>query len=280
MSSIYSERVLESCVSCIAGLTTSTFCDLRAAGEHSDILHPYGLTLQQGCSIGWLTRSFASAAPGNPVAKTQAKPSKNLSGGRVPPAAEQVPREAAEQPGPSAHDSHSSSGTTALPRSTKDVGTSSATVGVDRPSAAAVPAGADQVPPSSTAQAASAQAIHHDDPKETDPQTPAPDQSMQSVLSDIGNLGQLNKGSSQTPAAPNANFGRWQRFKWWIWGTPQQYWTQSARSSSSDATHAAASTANTVGSSKKWRRSKWSIADIIASAILRSGITQDEDVAR
>lgn len=262
-------------MACIAGLTTSKIGDWTAAGGHSDKPYPFGLTLQQRHPVGWPTRSFASAASGKPVAETQAEPIKNLSGGRLPPATEQVPREAAEQPGPSTH--APASGTTALPRSKKDVGASSATVGVDRPSAAAIPAGVDQVPPSSTAQAASAQTIQHDDPKETDPQTPAPDQSMQSVMNDIGNLGQLNKGLRKTP---DASIGRWQRFKWWVWGTPQQYWTQSAHSSNSDATDAAASSADTVGGSSKWRRSKWSIADIIASAILRSGITRDEDVAR
>ena len=104
---------------------------------------------------------------------------------------------------------------------------------------------------------------------------------MQSVIDDIGDIGQLNKGSSKTP---DASIGRWQRFKWWVWGTPQQYWTDQVssrtRSSAADATHAAASTTDSVGDSPKWQRSKWSIADIIGSAILRSGITKDEDVAR
>ena len=212
----------------------------------------------------------------------QAKPiKKGLSAGTRPPATEQVPPAAAQQPGPCVHDSHSSTRTADPSGSAKDVHTSSATVGVDRPSAAAVPAGVDQVPPSSTAPIAPAQTAPRADSKEHYPQTPASDQSMQSVIDDIGDIGQLNKGSSKTP---DASIGRWQRFKWWVWGTPQQYWTDQVssrtRSSAADATHAAASTTDSVGDSPKWQRSKWSIADIIGSAILRSGITKDEDVAR
>ena len=237
--------------------------------------------LQHKASLGWLARSFASAAPGSPGAEVQAKPiKKGLSAGTTPAATDQVPPEAAQQPGPSMHDSHSSS-TTDSSGSTKNVRMSSATVGVDRPSAAAVPAGVDQVLPTSRAPLSSAQAMKHDDTTASSSQTPASDQSMQSVVDDIGNFGQLNKESSKIP---DASIGRWQRFKWWVWGTPQQYWTyqdsERTHTGTADAAHAAASTTDSVGSSSKWQRSRWSIADIIGSAILRSGITKDEDVAR
>ena len=246
---------------------------MRGTGKLSDIHLSDGLTMQHRASLGWLPRSFASEASGSPVAEVQAKPiKKGLSAGTVPPATDQVPPAAAQHPGPSVHDSHSSTSTADLSGSTRDVRKSSATVGVDRPSAAAVPAGVDQVPPSSTAPLASTQ---HDNSEENDSQTPASDQSMQSVIDDIGDIGQLNKGSSKIP---EASVGRWQRFKWWVWGTPQQYWTYEdsnrTRSTKADAPDAAASTTDSVGGSSKWRRSKWSIADIIGSAILRSGITK------
>ena len=255
---------------------------MRATGKLSDKYLADDLVLQHKASVGRLTRSFASGPPGSPVAEVQAKPiKKGLSAGTVPPATDQVPPAAVQQPGPSVPDSHSSTSTADPSGSTKDVRTSSATVGVDRPSAAAVPAGVDQVPPSSTASTAPAQTTPHANPKEVDPQTPAPDQSMQSVIDDIGDIGQLNKRSSKSP---EASVGRWQRFKWWVWGTPQQYWTyqdsRRTRTSTADTAHAAAGTTGSVVDSSKWQRSRWSIADIIGSAILRSGITKDEDVAR
>ena len=254
-------------------------CGFRATGKLSDI---HLSDLQHKASRGWLTRSFASEVPDSPVADVQAKPiKKGLSAGTTPPATDQVPPAAAQQPGPSVHDSHSSTNTADPSGLIKDVRMSSATVGIDRPSAAAVPAGVDQVPPSSTAPIASAQTTPHANTKESNAQTPASNQSMQSVIDEIGDIGQLNKGSSKLP---DASIGRWQRFKWWVWGTPQQHWTyqDSSRtgSSTADATHAAASTTDSVGDGSKWQRSKWSIADIIGSAILRSGITKDEDVAR
>ena len=248
--------------------------------------------LQPKASAGQLTRGFASAASGS--SEVPAKPVKNgLSAGTAPPATDQVPFEATQQAtsstraGSAAQTSGSSSSRTASPGSTADARMSSATVGVDRPSAAAVPAGADQIPPSSTTDTASAQTTPPDDSTTTNPPSPAPKQSMQSVLKDISDIGQLNQGphrTSDTSEASDASVGRWQRFKWWIWGTPQQYWTypdsHQPHSSTSDAPHAATGSTDSEGSSRKWQRSRWSIADIIGSAILRSGITKDEDVAR
>ncbi|KAL3150325.1 hypothetical protein ABBQ32_000170 [Trebouxia sp. C0010 RCD-2024] len=239
-----------------------------------------------------MTRSFAGAVYGSPEAEVLAKPvKKGLSAGTAPPATDQVPFGGTQQAtsstpaGPSTQPSGSSNSRKASSGSTNDAHMSSATVGVDRPSAAAVPAGVDQVPPSSTAHTASAHTVPQDDSTATDPPTPARKQSMQSVLKDVSDIGQLNQGPSRTPDASEASdaaVGRWQRFKWWIWGTPQQYWTHpdsnKPHSSTSGAAHAAASTTHDGGPSRK--RSRWSIADIMASAILRSGITKDDDVAR
>ena len=107
---------------------------------------------------------------------------------------------------------------------------------------------------------------------------------MQSVLDEIGDVGQLNKPPNKIP---DASVSRWQRFKWWVWGTPQQYWTNlnnadlgGESSNTTKATDNASSSTDLGKGAKKWQRSRWSVADIIASAILRSRITKDEDVAR
>lgn len=275
----------------LAGLATTAVCGLRAAGNQTDVSPPAGPVLQPKAFAWRMTRSFASTVSGSPEGEVQARPvKKGLSAGTAPPATDQVPFEATQQAtsstpaGSSAQPSGSSNSKKASSGSTKDAHTSSATVGVDRPSAAAVPAGVDQVPPSSTAHTASAHTAPQDDSTATDPPSPAPKQSMQAVLKDVSDIGQLNQGTSRTSDASDASVGRWQRFKWWIWGTPQQYWTYAdsnkPHSSTSGAAHAAASTNDSEGPSRKWQRSRWSIADIIGSAILRSGITKDDDVAR
>lgn len=265
----------------LAGLATTAVRGSRAAGIQSDVPLPNGPVLQPKSSAGWLTRSFASATSGNPEAEAQAKPvQKGLSAGTAPPATDQVPLRAAQQPHRSTPNSGSLHSKTASPGSTKDARTSSATVGVDQPSAAAVPAGVDQVPPSSTGHTASAQTTPNDDSAATNPSTAGPKQSMQSVINDISDIGQLKQSPGSTSDGP---ISRWQRLKWWVWGTPQQYWTyedsNKKQSSTTDA-DAAVSTTDNVGSSRKRQRSRWSVADIIGSAILRSGITKDEDVAR
>lgn len=278
--------------STLAGLATTAVSGLRAAGNQTDVSPPAGPVLQPKAFARRMTRSFAGAVYGSPEAEVLAKPvKKGLSAGTAPPATDQVPFGGTQQAtsstpaGPSTQPSGSSNSRKASSGSTNDAHMSSATVGVDRPSAAAVPAGVDQVPPSSTAHTASAHTVPQDDSTATDPPTPARKQSMQSVLKDVSDIGQLNQGPSRTPDASEASdaaVGRWQRFKWWIWGTPQQYWTHpdsnKPHSSTSGAAHAAASTTHDGGPSRK--RSRWSIADIMASAILRSGITKDDDVAR
>ncbi len=111
-------------------------------------------------------------------------------------------------------------------------------------------------------------------------------------MNDISDVGQVEKTKAESKhLSEDSNMpgiGRWQRFKWWVWGTPQQYWTdQSSTSSTGDMSgsskaesHAASGRTDLQGDSKVWRRSKYSLGDIIASAILRSGITNDEDIAR
>ena len=253
--------------------------------SHSRALTAESL-LQQAAPLWSLVRSFASDASGSP-AGLQAEPiKKGLSAGTVPPATEQVPPGAIQQPSPSAEDSDPSAGAASSAGSRSSVPKSSATVGTDKPSASAIPAGVDQVSPASSTRAAPTQTSKDDTTQQSEPSTSAPSsrQSMQSVLHDIGDAGQLNKQASKIP---DATVSRWQRFKWWVWGTPQQYWSTNQDnadlgrkiSNSSEAKDDASSTDLGKGAAK-WQRSRWSIADIIASAILRSRITKDEDVAR
>ncbi len=234
-------------------------------------------------------RGFArEATPKAGQAQSQAKPiMKGLSAGTVPAATEQVPASVEQHPGTAASN-------TDLPSS--EVTNSSATVGRDRPSASTVPAGADQIPPSpadhTTAQSSQGDSPQHDASDEPSTSDPQAQQSMQSVMDDISQVGQVGKTKAESKhLSEDSNMlgtGRWQRFMWWIWGTPQQYWTdQSNTSSTGDMSgsrkaesHAASGSTDLPGDSKVWRRSKYSLGDIIASAILRSGITKDEDIAR
>lgn len=276
-----------------AGLTASQRGLVYRAGAlapyhvASHNLTPVAVLAPEHKSLCPSVRSFASEAAGNSGVGVQAKPiKKGLSAGTVPPATEQVPPALTQKK--SSLQASDPSSSPADPSSSK-VPNSSATVGTDRPSAAAIPAGVDQVPPSSASQATSSQTAQGNITRDNEPSTSATSsrQSMQSVIKDIGDIGQLNQGASSN--TPEASTGRWQRFRWWLWGTPQQFWTfqdnaatgsDSSQTSKSEAEGATDSSTDISGGSKRWQRSRWSIADTIASAILRSGITRDEDVAR
>ena len=258
-------------------LRSVTSCPSNPATPWRDLCQPY--------SSAWAdlpaSRSFASNVGSTSDTSMQPKPiKKGLSAGTVPPAAEQVPHEPAQRPSSSAHGTDTSASTASQAGSTSSTPKSSATVGIDRPSASAIPAGVDQVPPSSDTHTASAKSS--DDAFQNRATSPSASFSQQSGTSNAKDAPNLSQGESQSSAAA---VGRWQRFKWWIWGTPQKFWTyQDATpaidSTKSESTDAASSSTDIAGGAGKWRRSKWSIADIIASAILRSGITKDEDVAR
>ena len=233
-------------------------------------------------------RSFASEASSD---QTQAKPiKKGLSAGTVPPATEQVPLGSAQQKDlrPDSRDADSLKSSPVPRPAHKD----SATVGEDRPSASAIPAGVDQVPPSSHSNATSQPAQGTSIP-ENEPSTSrsAPQQSMQSVISDISSVGKLGTASSSTSSDDSTTSGdssqdsisRWQRFKWWIWGTPQQYWTdQSSKQEQNSQNFGAASDSDTDSADRQpvKQRSKWLLGNIFESAIMRTGVIKDEDVAR
>lgn len=241
-------------------------------------------------------RGLASDASINSGQNTQAKAiKKGLSAGTVPPATEQVPA-SVEQHQEAASATTSSNSKTGIGSSSSQTVRSSAMVGKDRPSASAVPAGVDQVPPSMVTYTAS-QPSQGGGPQSNDqdaPSTSAPQsqQSMQSVMADISDVGQLGKaqpgGKAPSAASNMQGISRWQRFKWWIWGTPQQYWTDqdgasstdNISDSSKDESGTSSSSTDAPGSSKEWKRSKYTLGDIIGSAILQSGITKDEDIAR
>ncbi len=262
-----------------------------------DVLPVPALFLHPQPVVNW-ARGFArEATPKAGQAQAQAKPiKKGLSAGTVPPATEQVPASVEQHPGTTASNTDLPASNPDYKNPSSEVINSSATVGRDRPSASTVPAGTDQIPPSPadhmTAQSSegdSSQNDASDEPSTSDRQA---QQSMQSVMDDISDIGEVGKAKAESKhLSEDSNMpgtGRWQRFKWWIWGTPQQYWTdQSSTSSTGDmsgsrkAESQAASGGTVVpGDSKLWRRSKYSLGDIIASAILRSGITKDEDIAR
>lgn len=243
-------------------------------------------------------RGFArEATPKAGQAQSQTKPiKKGLSAGTVPPATEQVPASVEEHPGTAASSNDLPASNLNYKKPPSEVINSSATVGRDRPSALTLPAGADQIPPSpadhikaQSPQGDSSQNDALDEPSTSDPQA---QQSMQSLMNDISDVGQVGKTKAESKHLPeDSNMlgtGRWQRFKWWIWGTPQQYWTDQSKTSSTGdmsgshkaESHAASGSTVSPGNSKTWRRSRYSLGDIIASAILRSGITKDEDIAR
>lgn len=247
------------------------------------------LLLRSEPCVSW-TKSFASEATDAQGQNVPAKPiKKGLSAGTVPPATEQVPHGVLEQQQAQAQ------GTGKTLRNTGSTNGSqqhSAAVGKDRPSASSVPAGADQVPPSSVghipSQVVQTGSSNDDEPSTSDSQHP---QSMDSLITDIEDAGQLGKAPSKPSAVHSAQpvVSRWQRFQWWIWGTPQQYWTDQSSTDNASSTAQsskdgpdAASTSNTDSpeGSRMWQRSRYSLGDIIGSAILRSGITKDEDVAR
>lgn len=240
-------------------------------------------------------RGLASDASTNTGQKTQAKAIKTgLSAGTVPPATEQVPAsvEQHQEAAPAATSSNSKTGSGS---SSSQTVRSSAMIGKDRPSASAVPAGVDQVPPSMVSHTASQPSqggLQSDDQDAPSTSAPQSQQSMQSVMADISDVGQLGKaqpgGNAPSAASNMQGISRWQRFKWWIWGTPQQYWkdqdgassTGNISGSSKGESETSSSSTDVPGSSKEWKRSKYTLGDIIGSAILRSGITKDEDIAR
>ncbi|DBA79324.1 TPA: hypothetical protein ACH3X2_007799 [Trebouxia sp. C0005] len=262
----------------------------------SEVLPVPALFLHPQLVVNW-ARGFArEATPEAGQAQSQAKPiKKGLSAGTVPPATEQVPASVEQHPGTAAPNTDLPPGNLDYQKPSSVI-KSSATVGRDRPSASTVPAGADQIPPSAAdhifAQSSHGDTSHNDASDEPSTSNPQAQQSMQSVMDDISDIGQVGKTKADSKhLSEDSNMpgtGRWQRFKWWIWGTPQQYWTdQSNTSSTGDMSgsrkaesHAASGSTVPPGDSKVWRRSKYSLGDIIASAILRSGITKDEDIAR
>ena len=247
------------------------------------------LLLRPEPCVSW-TKSFASEATDAQGQSVPAKPiKKGLSAGTVPPATEQVPHGVLEQQQAQAQGTGKTLRNTG---STNGLQQHSAAVGKDRPSASSVPAGADQVPPSSVghipSQVVQTGSSNDDEPSTSDSQHP---ESMDSLITDIEDAGQLGKAPSKPSAVHSAQpvVSRWQRFQWWIWGTPQQYWTDQISTDNASSTAQsskdgpdAASTSNTDSpeGSKMWQRSRYSLGDIIGSAILRSGITKDEDVAR
>jgi len=253
---------------------------------HSKVAGVNLLQWQLGDSWG---RGFASEAGLTSDQSVQAKPiKKGLSAGTVPPATEQVP------PGAPAHQETKPARTDMSASSTgsSETHSNSATVGKDRPSASAIPAGVDQVPPSSKGRTAS-QPAQGSSSQGGEPSTShsQPQQSMHSVLNDIGDIGQLGKAQSKPSGeeSSKAAISRWQRFQWWIWGTPQEYWTgksshgtsgSTAETSNADSDAGLSSNSDAPGRKKKWQRSKYTLGDIIGPAILRSGITKDEDIAR
>ena len=218
---------------------------------------------------GSLAKSVANDASSTSGHNIPARPIKTgLSSGTVPPATEQVPQSAP------AADSHG--------RLANKTQSTSATVGKDRPSASAVPAGMDQVPPSLSPTDGSMSEGEGPSTSGREPQ--------QAVMTDFskdskaGTMASANEGTS-------LGISRWQRFKWWLWGTPPQHWTYEDRTGASgritetceadsDAASSTATAANSTADSKARKRSKWFLGDMIGSAILRSGITKDEDVAR
>ena len=239
-------------------------------------------------SAQYRQRSFASEASSD---QTKAKPTKKgLSAGTVPPATEQVPLGSAQQKDlrPDSRDASDSLSSSARPAH-KD----SATVGTDRPSASAIPAGVDQVPPSSGGNAGSHSAQAASTPEDdSSTSSSTPQQSMQSVISDISDVGKLGTSSSTTSSddsttasgdSSQERISRWQRFKWWIWGTPQQYWTdQSSKQEQTSHGFGAASSndTDTADMQPAQHRSKWLLGNIFESAIMRTGVIKDEDVAR
>ncbi|KAL0029997.1 hypothetical protein WJX77_012379 [Trebouxia sp. C0004] len=245
--------------------------------------------------FGNWARGFArEATPSAGQAQSQAKPiKKGLSAGTVPPATEQVP---ASDPGTTASNTDLPASNPDYKKSSSEVSNSSATVGRDRPSASTVPAGADQIPPSSadhiTAQSSHSDGSQNDASNQPSTSDPQAQQSMHSLMNDISDVGLVGKTEAESKhVSEDSNIqgpGRWQRFKWWIWGTPQQYWTDQSNNSSTGNTSGSRKAESDAASggtglpdeSKVWRRSKYSLGDIIGSAILRSGITKDEDIAR
>lgn len=262
-----------------------------------EVLPVPALFLHPQPAVIW-ARGFArEATPKAGQAQSQAKPiKKGLSAGTVPAATEQVPASVEQHPGTAASNTDLPASNFNYKTPSSEVTNSSATVGRDRPSASTVPAGADQIPPSpadhTTAQSSQGDSPQHDASDEPSTSDPQAQQSMQSVMDDISQVGQVGKTKAESKhLSEDSNMlgsGRWQRFMWWIWGTPQQYWTdQSNTSSTGDMSgsrkaesHAASGGTDLPGDSKVWRRSKYSLGDIIGSAILRSGITKDEDIAR
>ncbi len=261
-----------------------------------EVLPVPALFLHPQPAVNW-ARGFArEATPKAGQAQSQAKPiKKGLSAGTVPPATEQVPANVDHPPGTAASSADLPPSNPNYKKPSSEVINSSATVGRDGPSASTVPAGADQIPPSpadrTTALSSQGDSSQHDadEPSTSNHQA---QQSMQSVLNDISDVGQVGKTEAENKhLSEDSNMpgiGRWQRFKWWIWGTPQQYWTDQNDTSSTSGmsgsskteSHAASGGTDLQGDSKVWRRSKYSLGDIIGSAILRSGITKDEDIAR
>lgn len=262
-----------------------------------EVLSVPALFLHPQPVVNW-ARGFArEATPKAGEAQSQAKPiKKGLSAGTVPPATEQVPAKVEQHPGTAASNTDLPPGSPDYKKPSSEGINSSATVGRDRPSASTVPAAADQIPPSpadhitaQSSQGDSSQNCSSNEPSTADPQA---QQSMQSLMDDISDVGQIGKTKAESKhLSEDSNMpgtSRWQRFKWWIWGTPQQYWTdQTNTSSTGDVSgsrkgepHAASGGTVLPEDSKVWRRSKYSLGDIIASAILRSRITKDEDIAR
>ena len=223
-----------------------------------------------------LAKSFASEASGDHNTSKPIK--KGLSAGTVPPAAEQVPPGAVQQ-----KDSHSVKPAESASKSASGQTTyrDSATVGQDRPSASAIPAGVDQIPPSSHGQTNTdkqhASSLQDSESRQSSSQSQQP---MQSVLSDISEVGKLGSSPS-TSLSPDSAQGtqegvsRWQRFKWWIWGTPQKYWTDQSSKAQKPQ-----SSADTPESKAPKQRSGWFLESIFESAIMRTGVIKDKDVAR